>query len=194
MHSSYAQHNYAEVFKSIVSAHQPLVCVELGTLEGYSAIAIAQGLRENFEKGGGRGHLACHDLFEDYQFRNSPLERTQRNIEEAGVADFITLYRANAMSVAEDYSDNSIGLLHIDISNTGDTLTWAMEQWDRKMIQGGIILFEGGTDERDNVEWMIKFGKTPIKAELEANPIIREKYVFSTYMKFPSLTCLLKKR
>lgn len=194
MHSSYIQHNYAAVFKSIVSAFQPIVCVELGVLEGYSTIAIAQGLKENFEKNGARGHLAAHDLFETYQFRNSPIERTRKNIEDAGVGDFVTLYQDNAFYVADDYQPNSVHLLHIDISNNGGTMRSMMEQWDAKMVQGGLILFEGGTEERDNVEWMTKYGFASIKTELETNPIIEEKYVFGTYMRFPGLTCLLKKR
>jgi predicted O-methyltransferase YrrM len=194
MRSSYAINNYDAVFKSIVSAVQPTVCVELGVLEGYSAIAMASGLKENFEKSGGRGHLSAYDLFESYQFRNSPIEQTRMNIEAAGVADFVTLYQANAYGVQEEYQDNSVHLLHVDLSNTGSTIRIIIDAWDVKMVQGGIILFEGGTEERDNVEWMKKYDGAPIKSELENNPIIAAKYVFATYMKFPGLTCLLKKR
>lgn len=194
MHSSYAKHNYAEVFKAIVSAFQPQRCVELGVLEGYSTVAIGQALKANFEKGGARGHLAAHDLFEEYKYRNAALETAQKNVDEAGVGEFVTLHRQHADQVDSDYEDGSVGLLHIDLSNCGDTVRWAMEKWDRKMIHGGIILFEGGTDERDNVEWMLKFNRKPMKAELETNPIIEANYVFATYMKFPGLTCLLKKR
>ena len=106
----------------------------------------------------------------------------------------MTLYTKNAYSVWEDYQDNSVHFLHVDISNTGDTVRVIMEQWDPKMIQGGIICFEGGTEERDNVEWMKKYGKPSIKAEIENNQIIAEKHVLGTYMRFPGLTCLLKKR
>lgn len=194
MHSSYARNNYADVFKAIVGAFQPTLCVELGVLEGYSTIAIAQGLKENFERGGGRGHLAAHDLFASYEFRKSPIEITRANVEAAGVSDFVTLHQQNALSVHEDYSDNSVWLLHVDLSNDGLTVRNIMSRWDAKMLQGGIILFEGGTEERDNVDWMIKYKKESLKKELETNPIISEKYVFATYMKFPGLTCLLKKR
>ncbi len=194
MHSSYTQHNYADVFKAIVSAFQPIKCVEIGTLEGYSAIAIGQGLKENFEKHGAEGHLDAHDLFEEYRYRNAAMATAQKNIDEAGVGRFVTLHQQHADSVSKDYQDGSVNLLHIDISNCGDTVRRMMEAWDPKMIHGGIILFEGGTDERDQVEWMVKYGRQPIKRELETNPIIEAKYVFATYMKFPGLTCLLKKR
>lgn len=194
MHSSYAQNNFAAIFKAIVSGCQPTVCVELGVLEGYSSIAIGQGLKENADKGGGRGHLSAHDLFEKYEFRNCPMEGARKNIDDAGVGDYVTLYRANAFEVAHDYAENSVHLLHVDLSNDGDVVKKIMASWDQKMVQGGIILFEGGTEERDNVEWMKKYNKPPIKQELETNKLIEEKYVFGTYMRFPGLTCLLKKR
>ncbi len=41
---------------------------------------------------------------------------------------------------------------------------------------------------------MKKYESASIKQELETNPIIEKNYVFATYMKFPGLTCLLKKR
>ena len=194
MYSSYAQNNFAEVFKAIVSAFQPKRCVEIGTLEGYSAIAIGQGLKENFEKSGSEGHLDAHDLFEEYKYRNASIATAQKNIDDAGVGRFVTLHQQHADTVAQEYGDGSIDLLHIDISNDGNTIRWAMEAFDRKMVYGGIILFEGGTDERDQVEWMLKYTRAPIKKELETNPIIAEKYVFATYTKFPAVTCLLKKR
>lgn len=194
MHSSYAQHNYADVFKAVVSASQPTTCVELGCLEGYSTIAIARGLQENFSKGGGRGHLDAHDLFETYQYRHSPMERTKQNIDEAGVGDFVTLHQGNAFQAHELYNEGQVHLLHIDISNTGDVLRTMMKNWDPKMVLGGIILFEGGTEERDQVEWMKKYDMPSIKVALETDPIIEKNYVFGTYMQFPGLTHLLKKR
>lgn len=189
MLSSYAQHNYGAVFKAIVSAFQPTTCVELGCLEGYSTVAIAQGLKEN-----GQGHLTAVDLFESYEFRNSPQARTQANIDAAGVSEFVTLRQGDAFTAHELFADNSVALLHVDLSNTGETVKHIMDHWDAKMVQGGLILFEGGTEERDSIEWMTKFSKAPIKQELENNATITEKYVMATYMRFPGLSCLLKKR
>ncbi len=41
---------------------------------------------------------------------------------------------------------------------------------------------------------MIKYNAKPIKPELENNQIIKDNYIFATYLKFPGLTMLLKKR
>lgn len=194
MHSSYAQNNYAEVFKAIVSAFQPVRCVELGVLEGYSTVAIAQGLKENFEKGGAQSRVDGYDLFDEYKYRKASIHIAQQHLIDAGLTDFAVLHQQAAGEVSQLYEDGSVHLLHIDLSNCGDTIDWTMNEWDRKMAHNGIILFEGGTEERDNVEWMLKYGRRSIKAALESNPVITEKYVFATYMKFPGLTCLLKKR
>lgn len=194
MHSSYAVNHFEDIFKAVISAHQPTVCVELGVLEGFSAIAIARGLKENFDKHGTCGHLDAYDLFEDYPYRHAPMALAEKNIEEAGLKIFVTLHKQDAFTVSELYPPNSVHLLHVDLSNTGETLKEIMQAWDSKLVQGGIILFEGGSEERDGIEWMKKYGTPSIKNELETNPIIQEKYVFGTYFRFPSMTCLLKKR
>lgn len=195
MISSYEKNNYAEVFYSIITAWRPLNCVELGVLHGYSTIAIARGLKTIAEPPYNvRSSLASYDLFEEYQFNHGKPQEVQARINEAGVQDFVTLHKEDAWRVPERYQDHSIGLLHVDISNTGEVLRKIMQLWDPKLVQGGIILFEGGTEERDLVEWMVKYSAAPIKPELEMNPTITEKYIFGTYLKYPGLTFLLKKR
>lgn len=194
MHSSYITHNYADVFKAIISAFNPVVCVELGVLEGYSAIAIAKGLKDNLEKHAVRGHLNGYDLFDDYPYRHSSIEATLANIDQAGLSEWVSLEKADAFEVHNLYGQNSVHFLHIDLSNTGSTIRTIMDLWDDRMAVGGIICFEGGSEERDRTDWMVKYDLPPIKPELETNPIIENKYIFGTYFKFPSLTCLLKKR
>jgi predicted O-methyltransferase YrrM len=195
MISSYEKNNYAEVFYSIVTAWRPVNCVELGVLHGYSTLAIGEGLRAvSFPPYNVRSHLSAYDLFEDYPFNHGKPREVQQKINEAGLQDFITLHKEDAWRVHERHADQSVALLHVDLSNTGETVRKIMPRWDPKLPQGGIILFEGGTEERDQVEWMIKNNAAPIKPELETNPIIAEKYIFGTYLKYPGLTFLLKKR
>lgn len=194
MRSSYMENSYGDVLYAIVTAWRPLNCVELGVLDGYSTINIARGLQENKRLLGVLGHLDSYDLFEDYPFKHGSFATVQEELGKAGIQDFVTLHKADAFGVVSRYSDESIGLLHVDLSNTGDTLRRIAEDWDPKMLQGGLILFEGGTEERDQVEWMVKFNKAPIKPEVESNPILNSRYVYCTYLKYPGLTCFLKKR
>ncbi|MBU2052451.1 class I SAM-dependent methyltransferase [Patescibacteria group bacterium] len=189
MRSSYIQNNYGEVFEAIVAAFQPAICVELGVLDGYSSLAIGRGLKRN-----GAGRLFSYDLFDLYHYKHGSLEEVRLRVEEAGLVGFVDILKRDAFDVNVDFRTEKVSLLHVDISNTGETIKKIMELWDPIIVQGGLILFEGGTQERDEVEWMIKYQATPIKPEIESNQIIKDKYVFGTYLKFPGLTVLLKKR
>ena len=48
-------------------------------------------------------------------------------------------------------------LLHLDIANNGDVIKFASDKFKDKHI-----LFEGGSKERDEEEWMIKYDKSPM--------------------------------
>lgn len=186
MRSSYIENNYGEVFRAIIDAFKPKNCVELGVLDGYSTSFICGALQKN-----GDGTLTAYDLFEDYPFKHG----NYKDVSER-LADYknLTLVPADAFKVHERYGAGSVDFLHVDLSNTGETVRKIMQAWDEKMVQGGVILFEGGTEERDQIEWMIKYKAEPIKPEIETNPIIQARYIYGTYLKFPGLTMLLKKR
>lgn len=189
MRSSYSENNYGDVFYSIISAWKPIRCVELGVLDGYSTYHIARGLKKNKS-----GRLESYDLWEDYPFKHGKMEEVQTLIDVGQVSDYVELRKGDAYKVFENYEDHYLTLLHIDISNTGKKIKELINLWDVKMDVGGIILIEGGTEERDRCEWMVKYGATPIKPEIESNPIINSKYVYGTYLRYPGLTFLLKKR
>lgn len=189
MRSSYIENNYGEAFRAIVDAFQPLVCVELGVLDGYSALHIGLALQKK-----GQGHLDAYDLFEKYQYRHGAKEEVENYLNDYDLSSFVRLYQEDAWNVSKIYTSHSVHFLHVDISNDGDTVKRIMQDWDEKMIHGGIICFEGGSEERDQVEWMQKYEKKSLKAEIENNQIIADKYIFGTYLKFPGLTMLLKKR
>jgi len=54
-------------------------------------------------------------------------------------------------------------------------------------------LIEGGSIERDNIEWMKKYNCPPIREEIDTNPIISKYYIYGTYFEFPSITVMLRK-
>jgi len=190
MRSSYIQHNYGDVFYRLIRTYGGRVFVELGVLDGYSTMAIARAIRDD----GSGSKLDAYDLFEDYKYNHGVQEEVQQRLNDANLAPYVNLVKADALTVSSKYEPNSVNFLHVDLSNTGTILNTIMKQWDEKMVWGGLILFEGGSEERDNVEWMKKYNMEPIKSELENNSRISGgKYVFGTYLKFPSLTCLMRK-
>jgi predicted O-methyltransferase YrrM len=188
MRSSYEVNDYAKIFNAIVDVACPRVCVELGVLDGYSSVAIGKALKQN------GGHLDSWDLFEDYQFKHSTMSEVQNVLANNEITDYVTLRKGDAYKAHEYYQNHSVQLLHVDISNDGDTIDKIMVMWDEKIHNGGLIIFEGGTEERDNVEWMVKYNKPSIKKALESNKIIKDNYVFCTYLAYPGLTVLLKRR
>ena len=186
MYSSYAINKYGEVFEAIVDAFKPINAVELGVLYGYSTFYIAKAMKKN-----GRGQITSYDLFEDYPYRHANYEDIVNFFRHCPQ---VTIKKADAFEVAKDYPPLSIDLLHVDLSNTGETVKKVMDIWGYKIMQGGIILFEGGTEESDHVEWRVKYGAPSIKKEIETNKIIQEQYIYGTYLKYPGLTMLLGKR
>jgi predicted O-methyltransferase YrrM len=186
--SSYKENNYGEVFYNLITTYPPSIAVELGVLDGYSLRYIAAGLKKNK-----LGHIDAYDLFEDYEFKHGNQLEVQSMLIKEGLQDYVTLFKGDAFEAYKKYQDNSVYFLHVDVSNTGETVRKIIEQWHPKIVYGGIILFEGGSEERDIIEWMVKYKKEPMKPEIEKNLIINSKYIYGTYLKYPSLTMLMKR-
>ena len=97
-------------------------------------------------------------MWEKYDYKHSRLQDTKATIESYGLADYVEF-------AEKDYYEwlanpESFDLMHLDISNTGDTI----EQTYNKLPVGSKVVFEGGSIERDNVEWMIKYNARPINS------------------------------
>ena len=83
--------------------------------------------------------------------------------------------------------NNSIDLLHVDIANNGDVYEYVLNNYIDKMNKDGIIILEGGSIERDNIEWMNKYNKPKIK------PIVdkyKDKYDILTMGNIPSISII----
>lgn len=193
MRSSYMVNNFDRILENTVFAFSSMVAVELGVLDGYSTISIANGLLKVTKyKKGGRGHLYAYDLWEDYEYNHGDMDKVRNGLKNSNVSEYVTLYKKDAFTVHADYEDNSVDFLHIDISNTGSIIREMVKLWTPKLRHCGLFLFEGGSIERDNIEWMKKYNKEPIRDELDSNPIIKENYIYGTYSDFPSLTVMKK--
>jgi len=168
-HSSYEENNYGDFFYSLVRAYKPKKIVELGTKTGYSAHHMARALREN-----GRGTLDCYDLWgnhiENYGFKHIAKPVAEENLKEFD--QIITLTQRDAVGVHDEY--DMVDILHIDLDNNGDILEKIIPVWIDKVSQ--LIVIEGGSSERDNLdlhltrkrmpisEWLKNFSKNQINA------------------------------
>jgi len=192
MESSYRENNFGEVLFYTTIAFPPAIAVELGVLHGFSTISIGRALYCIKERSGTVGHLHAYDLWEDYPYNHALMSETQEKIRLCGIQDFVTLYKMDAYEVSKKYEDRTVDLLHVDISNDGNVLEKILELWHPKMRHCGLILFEGGSEERDNIEWMIKFEKKKIRSAMMNSQLLNENYIWGTYSKFPSLTVMKK--
>ena len=165
MRSSYKKNNYGSVLSSFVIGRKPQVCVELGVLDGYSTVHIATALKFNDQSFGVKGFLYCWDLWENYEYKHGNKRKVEKELSNYKVTPIVQLSHGDAFEATNFFPEISIDFLHVDISNDGDTLKKIMEVWDLKMKPFSTIVFEGGSEERDNIKWMIKYNKKSIRKE-----------------------------
>tara|TARA_R110002020_G_scaffold37124_4_gene111990 strand:+ start:27488 stop:28078 length:591 start_codon:yes stop_codon:yes gene_type:complete len=153
--SSYSVNELGISIYEYVIKKKPNTVIELGTLHGYSAICIGLALKDN-----GFGKLTCYDLWDDYEFTHTSLDKTLKTIKQFGLDDIITVKSGDALEWCK--SPDDFDLLHLDISNDGDKIKTVYHLLQDKVESGSDILFEGGTRERDETTWIKKYGFTPI--------------------------------
>mgnify|MGYP001596316954 CR=1 FL=1 len=175
--SSYRDNDLGKTLYDLVLKYKPKKIVEHGVLFGYSTVAMAQALDEL-----GGGHIYAYDLFDTYSFKHATMEETQANINRYNVSKYVTLAQKDFNEWLKDSED--FDMMHIDISNKGDTIEQLYEVVKEQVQKGAIVLFEGGSEERDNVEWMIKYNCKKIREAKVPFEVIDER--------FPSLSMIKK--
>jgi predicted O-methyltransferase YrrM len=185
--SSYIPNHFGRLIQSLVEVLQPNLALEIGILDGYSTLHIARGLRNN-----GKGKLYAFDLFERYPYKSQKKFEVENLISRQGLSQYIEVIQEDADNISQEFQPNSIDLMHVDISNDGETIKKSLNQWDSKLKPGGLIIFEGGSPLRDEIEWMKKYNRESISKELKINTILKDNYTFSTLHPFPSLTLCSK--
>jgi len=153
--SSYHTSTIGKTLYDQVLKHKPKKIVEIGTLHGYTTVIMAMALDEL-----GKGHINAYDLFEEYPYKHPTFEGTMKNIEHYGLSKYVTLAKKDLDSWLANPED--FDMLYFDISNTGDTVDAVYAAVKDRIKKGAIVLFEGGSKERDQVEWISKYNKRPI--------------------------------
>ena len=178
--SSYATKSlsYDDVFKMITWMIKPKRIVEFGILHGYSLHCFAQTTDTSAK-------ITAYDIFENFNGNSA-----KRDIN-AAFASYpnVSIEEGDFYKMVDSLEDASIDILHIDIANDGDVYKFAIDNYMAKLSAGGIMILEGGSEERDHVEWMIKYSKKPIRDILKA---LDSKYEVLTMTGFPSLTIIKK--
>jgi len=173
MKSSYNNNlTYKELLEFMIFIKKPTKIIEFGILDGFSLQIFAKD--KNCE-------IEAYDIFEDFEGNGSSKNiievfKDTKNVKiEYG--DFYEKYK--------DIENESLDILHVDIANNGDVYQFAIEKYLSKVKKGGIIILEGGSEKRDEVEWMKKYNKRKIKPYLESLNLS-----WKTFGEFPSITVI----
>jgi hypothetical protein len=191
MRSSYIKNNYSYLFDAIVRIHRPQTIVECGVLDGYSLMAMASAAKTYDPPGTVWGI----DLFDEYVFKHGNKEEIQKDLDSNGLTN-VELMKNDAYGASFFFKDNCVDLLHIDISNTGERLRRMLVCWKDKLKVDGILIFEGGSKDRDNVPWMKQYDDpdhTPIR-DLFKTDFFNDSFDCITLTPDPSITICKKIR
>jgi len=183
--SSYKQTslNYGHIFQLLVGLNRPKVIVEFGILEGFSL--------SNFIMGGfgmpNPPSITAYDIFEEFVGNHATPDIKEKFKDHPNVS----IKKGDFFEVYKEIIDFSIDLLHIDIANDGKVYEFAVKNYMRKIASKGIMILEGGSEERDEIEWMKKDEKIKIKDFLKRHTELDFDYV--TMEAFPSVTIIRRK-
>lgn len=158
--SSYQFFDLGKIIYETTLQKRPLKVIEFGCYKGYSTVCLAMALKSL-----GQGKVKCYDLWDKYQYNHTSMDDTIENIKTYGLSDYVDF-------IQMDFNDwlknpEEFDLMHIDVANTGDVIKRLYDATKDQIKNGSIILFEGGSIERDHVDWMIKYNKIPINSVKE---------------------------
>jgi predicted O-methyltransferase YrrM len=181
MRTSYNNINltYGDLLNSITLVKTPKKIVEIGILDGYSLECFTKNSNKDTQ-------IYAYDLFEDFNGNHS-----NKNELISKFSDFsnVKIEYGNFYEL-NNIIETNIDIIHIDIANNGYVFEYAIQNYLPKLSENGILVLEGGSIERDNVEWMNKYNKPLI------NPVI-QKYIknnlnVQVFGSFPSITIIRK--
>jgi predicted O-methyltransferase YrrM len=180
MRSSYKNNDitYGDLLSTITQVVKPKKILEIGILDGYSLESLIKSSNNNTE-------IDAFDIFDDFNGNHSDINTMISRFEDfpnvkIAYGDFFNIHN----------NITKYDLIHIDIANTGGIFNYTMDHYFSKLSDNGVIIFEGGSITRDNVEWMIKYDKPKIY------PVVQEYknagYNIKTYGELPSITVITK--
>lgn len=147
--SSWYEHGSFMVW--LVKNLKPEVFVELGSHYGYSYFAACQSIKSNklnsaayaIDTWQGDEHAGFygHEVFE-----------TVSKINQDKYSDFSKLLRMTFDAGLNEFSDNSVDLLHIDGLHTYEAVAHDFDSWKSKLSNNAIVLFHDIHEHRDDFE------------------------------------------
>lgn len=162
---------------SLIITFKPKKIIEYGTEHGGTAIVMALALKELYETENHLGKIFTYDTFEqqskgeigsnpNYQLAISNISNYNPSVKE-----FINVARGDFFEFNKD-PNKQYDLLYFDIDNDGEKLLEMYNNNKTNIDNGSIVIFEGGTQIRDNVPWMINKNKTQMNSVKDQVPYV----------------------
>jgi predicted O-methyltransferase YrrM len=174
MNTSYNNNiTYGDLIEGMTHSVSPKNIVEIGILEGYSLEHFAKGSAKNTV-------IKAYDIFDEFNGNHANKDVL---INKFNKYPNITINYGDFYKLHEEL--DLCDIIHIDIANNGDVFEYAIKNYLPKLSEKGVMILEGGSEERDNIGWMTKYNKPKIQ------PIIK-KYNLKVLGRFPSITIVRK--
>jgi predicted O-methyltransferase YrrM len=133
--------HHGDKILELVEQHQPIVCVELGTWLGASAIPVARSISRWF------GTLTCVDTWAGDVHTPDPsrpsapwmLVSCARNLMDAGVGANVRLVPATTQKAVHAWAA-PIDYLYIDADHSYESVLLDLQEWVPYVRSGGLIL------------------------------------------------------
>jgi glucosamine-phosphate N-acetyltransferase len=158
MRSSYLNNvNYGDIFNTIISITKPKKILEFGILDGFSIDSFIQNTNENIL-------IEAYDIFEGFNGNHANYEEIKQKYSEH---KNVSINYGNFYELTDKLLETEYDIIHIDVANTGDIYEFAIKNYLDKLSSNGIMILEGGSKQRDNVEWMKTYNKKSICETIE---------------------------
>jgi len=175
MMSSYKNNlNYGDLLETITFIQKPKSILEIGILDGFSLKCFADNSHN--------AKIDAYDIFDEFNGNHANKEQLIEKFKEYNnvniqYGDFYELYK----------SGDKYDIIHIDIANNGDVYEFSINNYLPKLNTNGLLILEGGSKQRDNIEWMIKYNKPKIQPVLKK---YNDKINIKTIGVIPSITLI----
>lgn len=169
--SSFRENDLGKTLYDLVFQLKPKKIVEFGTLNGYSTLAMAMALDTLTEKSKKpAGKIISYDLWDSYQFKHGVQSVVQDLLESKKLDKYVTLQRGDFTHWTPEGDED---MVFVDVSNDGKIVKMLA---DKMKNSKAFVIFEGGTLERDRVQWMTRFNKPPIRSSGVRYEIIDDRF------------------
>jgi predicted O-methyltransferase YrrM len=177
--SSYQEEKFSKVFKALCFSMNPKKIVEFGLLDGYSLDCFLDSTGEDCL-------IEAYDLFDDFPYNAADFGSISEKY--SGIhSERLKISKGNIFDALDIIKYKDIDIFHVDVANDGEIYEFCISNLLPLLRKDGILILEGGSEERDNCEWMIKYNKPKIREVLFKYQDNLEIKVFS---EFPSMTLI----